>query len=459
MITRQVLDDIAAKSLEEASRIVPGLTHATGDGFIGSLYARGQEVFQYYVDGAPRPFLSIYGTAPDLFFFDRVEIMSGPSGVYQGSGEPVGTLNLVRKRPTKERQYIFGTSVSTQGDYRGEVDIGGPITEDGGLRFRIAAYGEHRDSFVRITEMDSFGFYGTAELDIGPDTTLAVGTIIEHSETVRHSGLPTFTDGTLLDVSRKTFIGSPDNNAEIPTYEGFLDLEHVFDYGGVLKLNTRIYNQEASLRNLLPSTPVNAATGDFDLFWFAREWEQTAYYPDLNLTSPVTIATIPAEIVVGADYRRVEQEFKQNFDFSPGTVNLATFDPNAFAVPAFTFPGVGPGFRLNTETVVDELGAYAQGRFELTERLKVNVGGRYSAYYSDTEDTGRNITQKFSETNCAPYAGVTFDILDNATPLRQLRGDLSAATGVGRQRCEPQTPDRQPDGSRHQDGATSAARS
>lgn len=415
VVTRQALDDIAATSIEEASRITPGLTNASGDGFIGSLYARGQEVFQYYVDGAPRPFLSIYGTAPDLFFFDRMEIMSGPSGVYQGSGEPVGTLNLVRKRPTRDPQIILGTSGSTLGDYRAQADIGGAISEDGGVRFRVAAYGEHLDSFVDITEMDSYGAFGTLEVDLSPDTTIAFGGIAERSDTLRHSGLPTFTDGSLLDVPRSTFIGSPDNNADIPTYEAFVELEHFFDYGGVLKVNTRVFDQDASLRNLLASTPVDPATGNFSVFWFAREFEQTAYYADVNLTSPVEIATIPAEIVFGADYRRVEQDFKQNFDFSPGVVNINTFDPDAFPLPNITFPGVGPGFRLNTKNEVDEIGVYSQGRFELTDRLKVNVGGRFSAYYSDSLDTGRNIRTKFSETNFAPYAGVTFDLLSNVT--------------------------------------------
>ncbi len=85
VLTRQRLDDQNVSTLEEAGYLLPNVTTATGNGFDGSLYSRGHEVFTYNVDGAPRPFLSLYGTAPDLVFFDRVEVLSGPSGVFQGS--------------------------------------------------------------------------------------------------------------------------------------------------------------------------------------------------------------------------------------------------------------------------------------------------------------------------------------------------------------------------------------
>jgi len=42
---------------------------------------------------------SINGTLPNLAAFDRVEVMRGPSGLFDSSGEMGGIVNLVRKRP------------------------------------------------------------------------------------------------------------------------------------------------------------------------------------------------------------------------------------------------------------------------------------------------------------------------------------------------------------------------
>ncbi len=415
VLTRQVLDDSAANTIEEASRILPGLTNATGDGFAGSLYARGQEVFQYYVDGAQRPYLSIYGTAPDLFFFDRMEVMYGPSGVYQGSGEPVGTLNLVRKRAPVEPMAGFGVSGDTLGGYRVEGEVGGAFNEAGTFRARAAAYSQHREGTVDFSNEDDYGFYGTVEADITDSTTISVGGLYDRVDTLRHSGLPTFTDGTLLDVDRDTFIGSTENDAEIPTFELFAEIEHGFDYGGVLKATGRYFDREASLRNLLSLSAVDPATGGFTPFWFAREFDQEAYFADINLTSPLDLG-VPVELTVGADFRRDEQTTLQQFDFSPAPSTLATFDARAFPLPTFTFPGVGPGFLLNTDVTTEEFGLYAQARIEITPELKLNIGGRYSDYSSRAVDTGRGLVRSdIDETNFAPYVGVTWDVADQIT--------------------------------------------
>lgn len=417
VLTRDVLDDANATSIEEASRLLPSLTVATGDGFVGSLYSRGQEVFQYYVDGAPRPFLSIYGTAPDLFFFDRLEVLSGPSGVFQGSGEPVGTINLVRKRPTDTFQALGGVSADSDGGYRGQADVGGPLNESGTVRGRIAAYGEHRDSFTDFAEMDAYGVFGTLEIDLTDRTTLSFGGIYEKTDTLRFSGFPTYSDGSLVTdfLPRSDFIGSTENEADIRNGEFFVDVEHRFDFGGVLKATGRIFDQDADLRNLLGQSPVDLFTNDFDLFWFARDFDQTASYADINFTAPFDLGRGRSELVIGADYRRIKQDFKQNFDFSPGTANLFTFNPEAYPLPPITFPGVGPGFRLNTTNTIDEYGIYAQVRAPVTDRFKVNLGARFSYYDARNEDTGRDLVNENDETNFAPYIGATYDVTDTVT--------------------------------------------
>ena len=58
----------------------------------------------------------------DLAFFDRIEVLRGPSGLLTGSGEPGGTINYVRKRPTSELAISGLASVGSWDRYRGELD-------------------------------------------------------------------------------------------------------------------------------------------------------------------------------------------------------------------------------------------------------------------------------------------------------------------------------------------------
>ncbi|UUX49024.1 TonB-dependent siderophore receptor [Nisaea acidiphila] len=415
VLTRQRLDDANATTLEEAGYLLPNVTTATGNGFDGSLYSRGHEVFTYNVDGAPRSFLSLYGTAPDLVFFDRVEVLSGPSGVFQGSGEPVGTINLVRKRPNGENGGSATGHLGTYDNYRGEADLQVAGGDRKQVRGRLIGYGFTKQSYLDIAQQDKGGGYGTVEYDVTEDLTVSFGGIHESEDTVSMSGQPTFSDGSFLNVGTETFFGAPWNQREINTAEGFADAEYTFDNGGVLKLNSRIYDRDTNIKNALASTSVDASTGDFTMFVFARRFDEKTSYLDLNYAQPFTFFERRSEFAIGTDYRRTEQDMKQNFDFSLGTQNINTFNPYDLVEPEITYPGVGPGFRLNTETETDEFGGYGYARLQVYDGLNLTLGGRYAVYDSETEDTGRSTVTSIDENRFVPMVGLSYDIVPEAT--------------------------------------------
>lgn len=415
VLTRQRLDDANATTLEEAGYLLPNVTTATGNGFDGSLYSRGHEVFTYNVDGAPRSFLSLYGTAPDLVFFDRVEVLSGPSGVFQGSGEPVGTINLVRKRPNGETGSSATGMLGSYDHYRGETDLQVAAGDAKQLRGRLIGYGYTRQSHIDIQQQDKGGGYGTVEYDLTDRLTVSFGGIHESEDTVSMSGQPTFTDGSFLNVGTETFFGAPWNQREINTAEGFAEAEYSFDNGGVLKFASRLYDRDTDIKNALASTGVDPATGDFTMFVFARRFDEKSSYLDLNYSAPFTFFGRRSEFSVGTDYRRAEQDMKQNFDFSLGTQNINTFNPYNLVEPTVTYPGVGPGFRLNTETENNEFGGYGYTRLQVYDGLNLTLGGRYAVYDSETVDTGRRTTTSIDENRFVPMVGLSYDIVPEAT--------------------------------------------
>ncbi len=416
VITRERLDDAMANTMEEAAYTTPNVSTATGDLFGGSLYSRGHEVFTYNVDGAPRPFLSLFGTAPDLAFFDRMEVLSGPSGVFQGSGEPVGTINLVRKRALDETRLELSALYGTFDHYRADFDATGPLNEDGTVRSRFVAFAKTEDTFVDFASAERAGVYGTLEFDLGDYTTLSVGAILEAQFGIRFSGLPTFNNGEIINVARETFIGAPFNKFGSGASEYFAELEHEFDYGGVPKLSSRFYERDVDIKNLLGISGVDPATGDFNVFTFMRDYQEQNIYVDANLTSPLNVYGRVGEVTVGADFRKNVQLTKQNFDFTNGVQNIFAFDPRALVEPAAVFPGVGPGFRLNTKARATELGGYGQGRLEVVDDLRLTLGTRFAHFQNLTVDEGRNIvTTDLVENQIVPFAGLSYDVTDRAT--------------------------------------------
>ncbi len=415
VITRQQLEDANATSLEEAGYLIPNVTTATGNGFDGSLYSRGHEVFTYNVDGAPRPFLSLYGTAPDLAFFDRIEFLSGPSGVFQGSGEPVGTINLVRKRPDGRNTISVSGTAGNYDFYRGDVDMSGSA-HDERVRARFISYGLSRESFMKFAEQKRGGGYMTMEFDVTESTTFSFGGILEQQDTTSMSGLPTFTDGSLVAFSRNTYIGAPWNRRDIKSNELFIEAEHQFGNGGVLKLAGRSYNRDSDLKSALAQTAVNPQTGTFNMFTFARLYEEATSYLDTNYSVPFNFFGRESLMAVGVDYRYSHSGFRQNFDFALGQQNIRNFNPRTLIEPRVTFPGVGPGFRLNTKTTNNEIGGYGYTRLQVFDGFNLTLGGRYASYKSKSKDTGRGrVTGKRKQRRFIPLAGASYAVTPQVT--------------------------------------------
>ncbi len=415
LITRQQLDDQNLDSIERALEWDPGIVVATGNLFLSSFYARGHEIFSYSIDGMTRPLQSIYGTTPDLSFFDRVEVLSGPGTLFNGSGEPGATLNLARKRagPVAHAEASFTGGMWDY--YRGEFDINTPLNDSGTVRARVVGFGLDEGSFVDHANQQRIGAYGTLEFDITPATTLSLGMFGEEQDISSTSGLPTFLDGMLVDVSRSSYVGADWNANDSRSKEHFVELDHIFQNDARFHAAYRRNDRDTDILTALGQTGVDPATGDFNMFTFARNYEETNDALDAYLAVPFQMFGTENEIVAGADYRKSDQFFEQNFAFfAQPTNNIFNLRKN-FPEPVVTFPGVGPGFRLNQSTEFNETGLYGQLRLNPVEPVTVLLGGRSTYFENTIIDEGRARVSKIDEDDTTGNAGVLIDVTPNAT--------------------------------------------
>ncbi|MCJ7461886.1 hypothetical protein MUQ23_10405, partial [Streptococcus suis] len=86
----------------------------------------------------------------------------------------------------------------------GEVDVGGALNEDGSARGRVVASAQSRDHFIDGYSSRRQLLYGTAEFDLGRDTTLSVGGsyVNEDNPGSQWMGVPMGFDGSFLDIAR-----------------------------------------------------------------------------------------------------------------------------------------------------------------------------------------------------------------------------------------------------------------
>jgi len=172
VITNQQIEDRSVNTLDQLAAQTPGLRVLANDDGRSSIYARGYEYSEYNIDGLPAQMASIMGTLPNLIVFDRVEIMRGPSGLFDSSGEMGGIINFVRKRPTKEFTGSIGAGYGTSKRYNIDGDISGSLNKSGSLRGRLIAQTNGVSYKPAEKNNRNETIYAALDWDLTPNTTI-----------------------------------------------------------------------------------------------------------------------------------------------------------------------------------------------------------------------------------------------------------------------------------------------
>ena len=133
VITQAKIDDLNLDTLDQIAKRTTGLRVLQNDDGRSSIYSRGYEYDQYSIDGLASPMASINGTLPNLAAFDRVEVMRGPSGLFNSASEMGGVVNLVRKRGKADGKQILEANVSNPEGYGVSADLQGSLSADDSL--------------------------------------------------------------------------------------------------------------------------------------------------------------------------------------------------------------------------------------------------------------------------------------------------------------------------------------
>lgn len=230
IITRQRMDDQNLDTLEKALEVAPGIyKDSSGRGAIsgkdsdGYYYSRGYMISTYMLDGvavegifAPNrdgtPTSTISGSSA---LYDRMEILRGAAGLLVGAGQPGGTVNLVRKRPTSGFQQRYQASAGAWNNRHFQADISGPLNEAGNLRGRLVADYTQSDRPWNYADTSSEApmLYGILDFDITPGTRIGLGMRYEKYKENASPRLDFQTDWGYKDSEDK---------------EVFVDLKHHF---------------------------------------------------------------------------------------------------------------------------------------------------------------------------------------------------------------------------------------
>ncbi|MFW2104534.1 TonB-dependent siderophore receptor [Acinetobacter guillouiae] len=408
VITRQEMDDFNLNSIDDVMRHTPGVSVVTYDSERTEYYSRGFAIQNFQYDGIPMNRDSAYSagnTLSDMAIYDRIEVLKGATGLLTGVGDPGATINLIRKKPTKDFQGNVSLGLGTWNNYRGQIDLSGPLNETGSIRARgVAAY-QDKESQLDRYERKTPVFYGILEADLTDNTLLTVGADYQDNKPKGSTwgGIPIYnTAGQFNKMPRGFNNGANWSNWEQYTRTIFSTLEHKFDNDWVAKiqLNHQINGYDAQLGAAAGGHP-NPSTGTGVSMWAGNyKGETKSDAADIYATGPFQLFGREHELVVGAS---ISESTWKNNGYGTPTDYKTSVDQYYQWNGNVAEPDWQRGNHWSNNETTKQNGFYLTSRLNLHDDLKVILGGRIANYKSEeTKESGIFI----------PYVGAVYDLND-----------------------------------------------
>lgn len=435
VMTRQRIDDQNLSSIGSVLEQTPGINVQSPGSDRLYVFSRGLAIDNYQYDGMPTTSFAFSQALPqalsDMAIYDHIEVLRGASGLLSGTGDPSGTINMVRKKPTSTFQGYVSAGLGSWDLYRSEVDVSGPLTPTGNVRGRAVAAYQQANSFTDYLQQEKTILYGVAEADLSDSTLLTVGAEYLYNDPRGFSttGLPMVDNkGNQLHLSRSANPASRDSTNRQESVNAFASIEQKLAHDWTLKVSANSLYGTREYDSIIVGTTtgfLNPQTGS-GLSYTATKGDNTQEQKglDVMLSGPYQWLGREHELVVGFNYQSYEN--RRN-----GFGNLlanGTSDNGVSGKPVniYNWDNYAPNASYNFNREDDNInqwqnGVYLATRLKPTDDLSVILGTRVSNYRYDaflhynvanmqrfnTDDTLR-VNGKVT-----PYAGVVYDLTPN----------------------------------------------
>jgi len=419
VMTRQRLSDQGLNTLEDAIANTPGLTFkkkGSADDNEKGLYARGMEITNMQVDGVPTH-KDFNALGLDTALYDRIEVVRGSTGLLNGAGNPAASINLVRKRPTREFEAGVGAAVGSWDYKRTEFDLGSPLDESGKLRGRLVGAWQEGGSFVDRVKQDSQLLYGVVEADLAESTLLTLGAEYQRKKCTACSyfGFPAaYADGTKTDFPQRFNSATNWSRQERTRYNVFATLDHEFAplWKGSVTVSRTGDDNDRTYGWFSSNGWANPTTGQGASVWVAK-WPipKTQNAVDASLTGAFDAFGRQHDLVVGASASRT----KGDYDTYP-LWTAPGYDPKIPDIRQWNGDMPEPDWQSTGKRYYTEKQAsiYGAVRLRPTDALSVVLGSRVTWWdqqasynYTDGSSYPDNMREQGVYT---PYAGIVYDL-------------------------------------------------
>lgn len=336
---------------------------------------------------------------PETASLESIEILKGSSALLYGNVAPGGILNLETKKPKFQQGGEITFRASEYDFYKPIIDIYGSLDTNQSAAYRLVTSYETGNSFRDNVNSERFYINPSFLFNLSKKTTLLVEADYLKDNRTPDFGITTI-DYKVVALPRSTFL-----NFDWATFESKQEsvsatLNHQIDTNwqlkGILSYQGFTTNLLSSSRpnsgNLTPTSPNNnlvQANGDWVRGVQKVDTKQDYSFAEIDVTGNFNTGTIKHAMLFGADadssntgtlnYTTINYFDKINI-YNPNLI----IDKNPNYIAA-TIPTLDKNTLADAD--IKRAGFYIQDFIELTTKLKVLTGLRYSYLESSTNTT------------------------------------------------------------------------
>ncbi|WFR79179.1 TonB-dependent siderophore receptor [Janthinobacterium rivuli] len=416
IVTRQQMDDQNSNAVSDVMKNVNGVSVQNYDSDRWSFQARGFSVTNFQYDGVSAIYDGVYDwgtTNSDMAIYDRIEVLKGATGLMSGSGDPSATVNMVRKRPTAHFEGSGTLGAGSWDNYRGEVDVSGPLNDSRTVRGRLVGAYQDKHSYLDRYKQQKSVAYGLIEADLTPVTLLTAG--FTHQDYKPRgstwTGFPLmFSDGTRTNFPTSWNPATDWSRRDMQNTTLFTSLEHTFanEWKLTLSANQLRSKHDSVLGSASGGNP-NPVTGAGAFYYMGKyKGDRRQSTVNVDASGPFTAFGRRHEAMFGYSSSTAKQDGPVYESVYP-PVEGSYFDwRGQYAEPAFKRLG-------NDNDSTRQSGLYGAVRLRPVDALSVIVGTRISNYKMDQKrslfDNATPSHTHMDESGViTPYAGVVYDL-------------------------------------------------
>ncbi|MEM6432430.1 MAG: TonB-dependent siderophore receptor [Cyanobacteria bacterium P01_D01_bin.115] len=425
VIPQELIEDQQATDLQDVLRNLSGITPSGSNANSTTEFTiRGFQNAPILRDGFRQNPLN--RGIPQLADLEQVEVLRGPASILYGAVEPGGVINLVSKQPLEDEFYEARLQIGNRSLIRPQVDLSGPLTEDGTVLYRLNLAYESSEPFQDFDQ-------GNEQFLIAPviawrpsdRTDITFRLQYSENEAPTNNGLVAFGDG-VVDVPFDTITTSPDDpGIEETSFTLGYDFEHRFSDNWRLRnaLQFSDFSNDLALRNPFF---IDEDTGILGRVPVRQQAETQTYSLQTNVVGEFATGSIDHTLLFGIDLDRTEDAQPAQAGSFGDPLPLNIFDPDYDADPDVDFKNLP--FLSNfgfSKTTINRLGIYVQDQINLLDNLILVAGLRYdtveqiTAPLLDFNETGPETTR--NDDAITPRLGIVYQ----PTPEISLYGSYS----------------------------------